>query len=122
MIIEENSNKDSWSGKVAPKGTTIVIDGDWLAFVGACMTHVKHMVAIDISSGKELGAATSERALTKILMSLGRNIDDTISVVEEKRLLDDWEATAKGVMIGKANKIKRECGAQRILIAIGRKN
>ena len=86
MIIEENSNKDSWSGKVAPKGTTIVIDGDWLAFVGACMTHVKHMVAIDISSGKELGAATSERALTKILMSLGRNIDDMLRFFLPSRL------------------------------------
>ena len=122
MIIEENSSKDSWSGKVAPKGTTIVIDGDWLAFVGACMTHVKHLIAIDISSGKELGSATSERALTKILTSLGRSVDDTISVVEEKRLLDDWEATAKGVMIGKANKLKRECGAQRILIEKKKKN
>ncbi len=122
MITEENSNKDSWSGKVAHKGTTIVIDGDWLAFVGACMTHVKHLVATDSSDGTELGAATSERALTKILTSLGRKLDDTVVVTEEKRLIDDWEATAKGVMIGKANKIKRECGAQRILIAIGRKN
>ena len=86
------------------------------------MTHVKHLIAIDINSGKELGAATSERALTKILTSLGRSIDDTTSIVEEKRLLDNWEATAKGVMIGKANKIKRECGAQRILVAIGREN
>ena len=122
MIIEENSNKDSWSGKATAKGTTIVIDGDWLAFVGACMTHVKHFVVIDISTGKELGAATSERALTKLLNGLGRQLDETVKVVEEKRLLEDWEATAKGVMIGKANKLKRECGAQRILIAIGRKN
>ena len=123
MIKTENGSTDIWSGKAHAKGKTIVIDGDWLAFVGACMTHVKHLVATDSTTGLELSAATSERALENLLTTLGRSLkESSITVTEEKRLISNWEATAKGVMIGKANKLKRECGADRILIAIGRKN
>lgn len=120
MIIEENS-KDVWSGKPTPKGTTIVIDGDWLAFVGACMTHVNHFVATDPVTEKELFAVTTEKAVQKELKALGLT-EDSVILVTEKRLIDNWEATAKGVMIGKANKLKRECGGNNILIAIGREN
>lgn len=115
MIIEEN-NKDIWSGK---KGITVVIDGDWLAFVGACMTHVNHYIAI--VDDVEICAKATETSFNKALKELGYTQSSSeVTIIREKRLIPNWEATAKGVMIGKANKLKRECGAQNILIAIGR--
>lgn len=48
MISIEQDKRDmrvdhnhSWTGK------TVVIDGDWLAFLAACLTHVKHTIAKD---------------------------------------------------------------------------
>lgn len=32
------------------KVKTLVIDGDWLAFVGACLTHIPHLIAVDKQS------------------------------------------------------------------------
>lgn len=124
MIKKESVDlqQDPWSGSTNTKGTTVVIDGDWLAFVGACLTHVKHYIIIDLPTGTELKAVTTERALTNCLTSLGRSRDDdSIEIRQEKRIIDNWEVTAKSVMIAKANKLKRETGARRIKIVIGRK-
>lgn len=95
--------------------TTMVVDGDWLAFLGACMTHPQHFIVCD-SEGTEILATTSKRALDKLVAQYD---EDEITVSQERRLIPDWEATAKGVMLGKAYKLKRECEADKILVAMG---
>lgn len=72
------------------------------------------------SHGQELFCTTTEKAFNKKLESL--NIDEsTIEVIKEKRVIEKWQDTAKGVMLGKANKLKRESGTDCVLIAIGGK-
>lgn len=104
------------------KKRTVVIDGDWLAFVGACMTHITHYIAVNKENNQEIVIETTEKSFTKSLEKLGLDVSsEDISIIKEKRLIPNWQATAKGVMLGKANKIKREVSAQHILIAIGGK-
>lgn len=121
-MITEETEKGSWTSNPATKSPTVVIDGDWLAFVGACMTHVTNYIAIDPETGNEVCIETNEKTFEKKVSKL--KLEDSskeLVITKEKRLIDDWQSTAKGVMIGKANKLKRECGGARVLIAIGGK-
>lgn len=70
--------------------------------------------------GDEVIVAKTEAEFDKKLKALDVPLDE-LEVITEKRLIKDWETTARSVMIAKANKLRRDCGASNILIAIGRR-
>lgn len=99
---------------------TAVFDGDWLCFMASCTTHPYHYILYN--KDVEVVCFDSETKLNKYIKSNTIDISEgsDFHVLKEKRLIANWEKTARSVLIAKVNKLKREAGAKRVLIAMGR--
>lgn len=98
------------------KKVTIVVDGDWLAFLAACMVHPLHYIAT--YQDEEVLIHTSSSTFDKKLKKLDYPQDELV-LTKERRLIDGWEAQAEAIAVAKANKLRKLAGATSILIAIG---
>ena len=101
---------------------TLVIDADWLAFMAACVTHVTWYSLID-ADGQSIKNSKTKTVVTKLLnKKLKENPEFKGDIVSEKILDPNWKDTAKNVMLGKANKLKRIAGCTDVMVVIVRTN
>lgn len=90
-----------------------------LAFMAACVTHVTWYYLIE-EDGTVTKSSKTKTVITKLLAkNLKSNPSYKGNLTSEKVLDPDWEKTAKNVIIGKVNKLKRLAGCTDVLIVIG---
>ena len=90
-----------------------------LAFMAACVTHVTWYSLIE-EDGTVTKSSKTKTVITKLLAkNLKSNPSYKGNLTSEKVLDPDWEKTAKNVIIGKVNKLKRLAGCTDVLIVIG---
>ncbi len=90
--------------------------------MAACVTHVTWYSLID-ADGQSIKNSKTKTVVTKLLnKKLKENPEFKGDIVSEKILDPNWKDTAKNVMLGKANKLKRIAGCTDVMVVIGRTN
>lgn len=90
-----------------------------LAFMAACVTHVTWYSLVE-EDGTVTKSSKTKTVITKLLAkNLKSNPEYKGNLSSEKVLDPNWEQTAKNVIIGKVNKLKRLADCTDVLIVIG---
>ena len=98
---------------------TVVIDADWICFLAAAAVDVQTYTFTNEDKSVVFNTRTIELA-KKYCERKGLDYNAFTST-KERNLVDDYLNQAKYILIGKVNKLKKDVGADKVLMVIGGK-
>ena len=96
---------------------TIVVDGDYLAFLASSSVDEQTYVYTHVSNGTTFKSSTMIKA--KAYCERKKLVYEEFTYTKSRTLCDDYMTKAKYIIIGKINQYLKDCDATDVLLVIG---